>query len=131
MEDVLVKLTNGAVDHVARQLAQNGSAGIRFSIKIGGCQGLTYGVDYVDQADPADVVIEQDGIKIFIEPKAVLFIEGMTVDFKTTPMSSGFTFENPNAVKKCGCGVSFCSNKTKCSDGLMAEGEGCGGKCCG
>lgn len=123
MNGELIKLTSNAVKHILSELDRNHSLGIRFSVKFGGCQGLTYAVDYVDTPDAVDVNLNIDGISVYIEPKAVLFLEGMTVDFKTTAISSGFTFENPNAVKKCGCGLSFCSKDSS------GNGGACNGQC--
>lgn len=121
--DYLINLTDKAIEHISAELKKNKALGIRFSVKFGGCQGLTYAVDYIEKAEDADVHFETNGIDVYIDPKAVLFLEGMTVDFRTSAMSSGFVFENPNASKKCGCGLSFCSKD------FSSNGGTCSGQC--
>ncbi len=123
--DKIINFTDAAIAHIKENLQKNSAKGIRFSVKFGGCQGLTYGVDYVEEINAADITFEYNGISVFLEPKAVLFLEGMVVDFKTTAISSGFVFENPNAQSKCGCGMSFCSKDVESS-----SCGSCNGTCC-
>ena len=127
MEENEITLTENAINAIKNEMKEDTNIhGIRFSIISGGCQGLTYSIDYIEEADPADIHFIQDGVDVYIEPKAVLFLEGMRVDFKKTPMGSSFMFDNPNAVHTCGCGMSFSSDS--CGEGGCS---GCCGGCCG
>ena len=81
-------------------------AGLRVGVKNGGCAGMAYTMDYVREADPLDEVVEDKGVKILIDPKAVLFLLGTEMDFKRDKLASGFIFNNPNQVGACGCGES-------------------------
>ena len=115
VDNNVIKLTDSAVKAIKSAMSEDSSVhGIRFGILSGGCQGLTYSVDYVDQPDAADIHNKQDGLDIYIAPNAVLFLEDMTVDYKVSPMGATFVFNNPNAVNRCGCGMSF------------STGDGCG-----
>jgi iron-sulfur cluster assembly protein len=85
--------------------------GDRFGIKIGvqtkGCSGLAYTMTYAEKKEPYDEEIIMEGVRILIEPKALLFIIGTSIDYESTPFSEGFVFQNPNEKGKCGCGKSF------------------------
>lgn len=81
-------------------------AGLRVGVKKGGCAGMEYTMDYVEAADPKDEVVVDKGVTLYIDPKAVLFLLGTTMDFETTKLRSGFVFRNPNEVSACGCGES-------------------------
>ena len=81
-------------------------AGLRVGVKNGGCAGQEYVLEYAEAADPMDEVIEDKGVTILIEPKAVLFLVGSTIDYETTKLSSKFVFRNPNQTDACGCGES-------------------------
>jgi iron-sulfur cluster assembly protein len=80
---------------------------LRVQVKQGGCSGLSYKLEFQDQTKDEDKLVEQDGVKIVIDPKSLLFIAGMTLDYSGGLNGSGFTFTNPNAKKTCGCGSSF------------------------
>lgn len=81
-------------------------AGLRVGVKNGGCAGMAYTMDYASEADPLDEVVEDKGVKIFIDPKAVLFLLGTEMDYEVTKLKSGFVFNNPNETSACGCGES-------------------------
>jgi len=81
-------------------------AGLRVGVKNGGCAGQEYVLDYAAAADPLDEVVEDKGVRILIEPKAVLFLIGTEIDYEVTRLASKFTFRNPNQVDACGCGES-------------------------
>jgi iron-sulfur cluster assembly protein len=81
-------------------------AGLRVGVKNGGCAGQEYVLDYATAADPLDEVVEDKGVRILIEPKAVLFLIGTEIDYEVTRLASKFTFRNPNQVDACGCGES-------------------------
>ena len=81
-------------------------AGLRVGVKNGGCAGMAYTMDYASESDPLDEVVEDKGVKIFIDPKAVLFLLGTEMDYEVTKLKSGFVFNNPNETSACGCGES-------------------------
>jgi iron-sulfur cluster assembly protein len=80
--------------------------GLRVGVKNGGCAGQEYVLDYAQAADPLDEVVEDKGVRILIEPKAVLFLIGTEIDYEITRLASKFVFRNPNQVDACGCGES-------------------------
>ena len=83
------------------------NAGLRVAVVGGGCSGLSYKLDFQDAPQPNDKVFEQDGVKIFVDPKSFLYVKGLTLDYSGGLNGTGFTFKNPNATKSCGCGTSF------------------------
>ena len=104
----VVKLTSAAVDRVRAIIANSSTplAGLRLGLDKGGCAGMTYKFEMVETADPKDDVVDVDGVKVFVDPAATLYLLGTTVDFKTDKMASTFVFENPNQISACGCGES-------------------------
>lgn len=104
----VVSLTDAAADRVREIVANSDQpiAGLRLGIEKGGCAGMSYKMDYVTEPDPKDDVVEDHGVKIYVDPKATLFLLGTVMDFQTTKLSSGFVFKNPNEVSACGCGES-------------------------
>lgn len=106
----LLTITDAALTRVKHLLDQRGkpSAGIRIGIKTKGCSGLSYSLEYADEKNPLDEVVEAaPNITIFVDPKAIMFILGTEMDFIEDKMQSGFVFTNPNAKGQCGCGKSF------------------------
>ena len=101
-----VTLTEAAVKHVSKLMADSGKAGLRIGVKKGGCAGMEYVMDFVDSVNENDEVVEQDGAKVIIEPMAQMFLFGTEIDYKTSLIESGFQFRNPNVVDSCGCGES-------------------------
>ena len=83
------------------------SLGVRISVKSGGCAGMTYEMNYVDQSIDGDEKIEVDGVNVFIDPKAIMYLLGTEMDYKTDKFTSSFVFNNPNETERCGCGESF------------------------
>ena len=81
--------------------------GIKISVQTKGCSGLAYTMTYAEQKEPYDEEIILDGVRLLIDPRALLFIIGTCIDFEATPFSEGFIFQNPNEKGKCGCGKSF------------------------
>jgi len=81
-------------------------AGLRVGVKNGGCAGMSYTMEFAETVAPNDEVIEDKGVKVLIDPKAVLFLLGSSMDFQTDRLSSGFVFKNPNETSACGCGES-------------------------
>jgi len=106
----MITLTPAATEEVKRLIdkEQKLNLGLRVGIKGGGCSGMSY-VLSLDEASPKqyDTVFEQDGIKVLIDAKSHLYLDGTTIDYKTSLMGGGFEFNNPNAKKSCGCGTSF------------------------
>ncbi|MEM9633131.1 MAG: Fe-S cluster assembly scaffold SufA [Pseudomonadota bacterium] len=104
----VMTLTDAAAERV-RELVENsdkGAIGLRVGIKKGGCAGMEYTMDMVEESQPGDDVVEDKGAKLFIDPSAVLFLLGTEMDFEVTKFRSGFVFKNPNEVSACGCGES-------------------------
>ena len=105
----LIQLTPGAVDHVKALLAarEKPSLGVRVSLKTKGCSGLAYTLEYVDAPQAGDEKVEADGVVLFVDPKAILFLVGTVMDYVEDPFAPGFQFKNPNEKGRCGCGESF------------------------
>jgi iron-sulfur cluster assembly protein len=105
----MIEVTPKAVDKIRSAFAREGVAegGLRLGVLGGGCSGLSYQFKFDPRPRPTDKVLDYDGVKIFVDPKSLLFLDGMTLDWKDSLMQSGFVFENPNAKRSCGCGTSF------------------------
>lgn len=105
----MIQVTPKAIEKIRQAFARQGvgEGGLRLGIVGGGCSGLTYQFKFDAKERPDDHVFEFDGVKIFVDPKSLLYLDGMTLDYKETLMQSGFAFLNPNAQKSCGCGTSF------------------------
>ncbi|WP_271201991.1 HesB/IscA family protein [Methylopila turkensis] len=101
-------LTDRAADRVRSIISRSDKplAGLRIGVKTGGCAGMEYTMDYAEAAGPADEVIEDKGVKVLIDPKAILYLLGTEMDFVTEKMSQRFVFNNPNQTSACGCGES-------------------------
>ncbi len=104
----VVSLTETAAARVQEIMAraEKPYAGLRVGVKNGGCAGQEYVLEYADTADPLDEGVQDKGVTILIEPKAVLFLIGTVIDYETTRLSSKFVFRNPNETDACGCGES-------------------------
>ena len=87
-------------------MADKGAGFLRVGVTNGGCAGMEYVMDYVEAPEPFDEMVEDNGVKIVVDAKAVLFLLGSTVDYETTLLSERFTFGNPNQTDACGCGES-------------------------
>lgn len=105
----LFTISDSAAGRIKELLADRGkpSAGIKVGIRTRGCSGLSYSIEYADKVEPHDEVVEEKGVKVLIDPKAVMFLIGTEMDFVEEKLKSGFTFKNPNEKGKCGCGESF------------------------
>lgn len=105
----LFTLTPDAAERIKEMLDARGkpSLGIRVGIRTRGCSGLAYTLEYADEERDQDEVVESQGVKIFIDPKAVLFVVGTTMEYKDEKVAKGFVFTNPNEKGRCGCGESF------------------------
>ena len=104
----IMSLTQAAADRVQHLVAgaERPIAGLRVGVKNGGCAGMSYTMEFAEAIGPYDEVIEDKGVKILIDPKALMFLFGTEMDFKTDQLGAGFTFNNPNQTGSCGCGES-------------------------
>lgn len=103
-----ITLTEAAAAHVANQLDSRGKGlGIRVGVTTTGCSGMAYVLEFVDEIDPSDEVFENQGIKIIVDPKSLVYIDGTEMDFVKVGVNEGFEFKNPNVKGECGCGESF------------------------
>jgi iron-sulfur cluster assembly protein len=103
-----VHVTPKAVQKIREAFARESvSGGLRLGVLGGGCSGLSYQFKFAPEAKPRDYVFEFEDVKVFVDPKSMVFLDGMTLDWKDSLMQSGFVFENPHATKSCGCGTSF------------------------
>ena len=104
----VMRLTEGAADRIKAVMAKadHPIAGIRVGVKNGGCAGMSDFMEYADKIDPLDEVIEDKGVRILVDPKAVLFLLGTEMDYKIEKLSAQFPFNNPNQTAACGCGES-------------------------
>ena len=115
-----VSITAAAATQISKLMEKGGHAGLRIGLKKGGCAGMEYTMDYVDETDPNDEVVEQDGARVLIAPMAQMFLFGTEIDYETSLLESGFKFRNPNVADACGCGESI---NFKSVEELAAERE--------
>ena len=104
----VMKLTDAAAARIKDIMANTDTpvAGLRVGVKNGGCAGMAYTMEYAQSINPTDEVVEDKGVKILIDPKAVLFLLGTEMDYKVDKLSAQFVFNNPNQTSACGCGES-------------------------
>jgi iron-sulfur cluster assembly protein len=103
-----IQVTPKAVEKIRVSFAKQGvEGGLRLGVLGGGCSGLSYQFRFEPKPRPTDHVFDFDGVQVFVDPKSMVFLDGMTLDWKESLMQSGFAFENPHATKSCGCGTSF------------------------
>ena len=104
----VIKLSDKAADRIKEILSEKKDmTGVRIGVKSGGCAGMSYIMEYAKNHNPNDELIEEKGVKVFIDPGAVMYLLGTTMDFKEEEFSSSFVFNNPNETERCGCGESF------------------------
>jgi len=111
----VMRLTDAAATRIKDILERTDRpiAGVRVGVKNGGCAGMSYTLEYAESANPADEVIVEKGVRLLVDPKAVLFLLGTEMDFKVDKLSSGFVFNNPNQTSACGCGESVALTPAK------------------
>jgi iron-sulfur cluster assembly protein len=104
----VIRLTDGAASRIHEIMAKSDGRyiGVRVGVKNGGCAGMSYTMDYAEAQTPLDEVIEEKGVRILIDPKAVMFLIGTEMDFKRDKLAARFIFTNPNQTEACGCGES-------------------------
>ena len=106
----MINVTAKAVQKIKEALAKqgiSGGGGLRLGVQGGGCSGLSYLFRVEAGQRPTDNVYEFDGVRVFVDPKSLVYLDGTTLDYKESLIHSGFVFDNPNAKKTCGCGTSF------------------------
>ena len=103
-----VTLSEAAANHVSKFIAKRGKGvGVRLGVKTTGCSGMAYKLEYADEEAPDDLVFESHGLKVFVDPKSLPYIDGTELDFVREGLNEGFKFNNPNVKNECGCGESF------------------------
>ena len=104
-----ITLTESAIIRVKilMERADKSVLGLRIGVTNTGCSGHMYQVEYAEEVRPLEEIVEQEGIKIFIDPLAIMFVFGSNLDYVESKLQSGFVFENPNETSRCGCGESF------------------------
>ena len=105
----VITLTDGAALRIKEIMSkdESKSLGVRVGVKSGGCAGMSYIMEYAKEINPNDEVIEDKGVKVFIDPGAIMYLLGTEMDYKKDQFSSSFIFKNPNETERCGCGESF------------------------
>ena len=105
----IIKLSDNAANRIKEIMskAENNSLGVRVAVKSGGCAGMSYVMEYAKEINPNDEVIEDKGVKVYIDAAAVMYLLGTEMDYKKEEFSSSFVFNNPNESERCGCGESF------------------------
>ena len=103
-----ISLTESAVNRVKTFLEKRGKGvGVRLGVKTTGCSGMAYTIEFADEIEDTDKVFEENGIKILINPKSLVYLDGTELDFGKEGLNEGFQFKNPNEKDRCGCGESF------------------------
>ena len=105
----LITLTDQAAQRIKEIMSndEKNSLGVRVGVKSGGCAGMSYIMEYAKEINPNDEVIEDKGVKVFVDPGAIMYLLGTEMDYKKDQISSSFIFKNPNETERCGCGESF------------------------
>ena len=109
MTKQIITLSDNAAERIKEIMAnaQDNPIGVRIGVKSGGCAGMTYVMEYTKEVNPNDELIEDKGVKVFIDSAAVMYLLGTEMDFKKEEFTSQFVFNNPNETERCGCGESF------------------------
>jgi iron-sulfur cluster assembly protein len=104
----MITLTEAAAQHVQKSLAKRGKGvGVRLGVKTTGCSGMAYQLEYVDALASEDMVFDQHGVKLMVDPKSLAYLDGTELDYVREGLQEGFKFNNPNERNRCGCGESF------------------------
>ena len=109
MSEQVIRLSDKAAKRIKfiMSKAENSAIGVRVGVKSGGCAGMSYVMEYAKEINPNEEVIEEKGVKVLIDPKAIMYLLGTEMDYKEEKFSSQFIFKNPNETERCGCGESF------------------------
>ena len=105
----IITLSDSAAERIKQIMSSDktNSVGVRIGVKSGGCAGMSYVMEYTKNTNPNDEVIEDKGVKVFVDSAAIMYLLGTEMDYKTEEFSSSFVFKNPNETERCGCGESF------------------------
>ena len=105
----VITLSDNAANRIKEIISnkETNSIGVRVGVKSGGCAGMSYVMEYAKEINPTDEIIEDKGVKVFIDPSAIMYLLGTEMDYKKEQFSSTFVFKNPNETERCGCGESF------------------------
>ena len=105
----VITLSDNAANRIKEIMSnkEKNSIGVRVCVKSGGCAGMSYIMEYAKEIKPTDEIIEDKGVKVFIDPGAIMYLLGTEMDYKQEQFSSTFVFKNPNETERCGCGESF------------------------
>ena len=109
MSEQVIKLSDNAAERIKQIMskAEKSAIGVRVGVKSGGCAGMSYIMEYAKEIKPNEEIIEDKGVKVLIDPKAIMYLLGTEMDYKKEKFSSQFVFKNPNETERCGCGESF------------------------
>ena len=109
MSEQVIKLSDNAASRIKEIMskADNATIGVRVGVKSGGCAGMSYIMEYAEDIKPNEEIVEEKGVKVLIDPKAIMYLLGTEMDYKKEKFSSQFVFKNPNETERCGCGESF------------------------
>ena len=103
-----VSITEAAAAKVTHYISNRGKGeGIRLAVRTAGCSGFAYNLEFVDTPNPEDILYEDKGVKLFVDPKSLVYLKGLEVDYGREGLNEGFKFINPNETARCGCGESF------------------------
>jgi iron-sulfur cluster assembly protein len=103
-----ITLTESAAAHVQKFLANRGKGvALRLGVKTSGCSGMAYTLEFADEANPDDICFDNHGVKVLIDPKSLVYLDGTELDYTKEGLNEGFKFNNPNVKDECGCGESF------------------------
>jgi iron-sulfur cluster assembly protein len=103
-----ISMTEAAADHVRRYLENRGKGeGLRVGVRTSGCSGMAYVLEFADEIEEQDQVFENHGVKVVIDPKSLVYLDGTELDYGREGLNEGFLFNNPNVSDECGCGESF------------------------
>ena len=105
----IIKLSDNAASRIKEIMSgiESNSIGVRVAVKSGGCAGMSYVMEYTKEINPNDEVIDDKGVKVFVDSAAIMYLLGTEMDYKKEELSSSFVFNNPNETERCGCGESF------------------------
>lgn len=103
-----ITMTPAAADHVRKFLTNRGKGvGVRLGVRTSGCSGMAYVIEFADELESDDQVFEEQGVKVIVDPKSLLYLDGTELDYSKDGLNEGFKFNNPNVKDACGCGESF------------------------
>ena len=104
----MITITENAAKHINSYLTKRGKGlGVRLGVKTSGCSGMAYNLEFVDEVNEDDLIFEEHGARVYIDPKSLVYLDGSQVDYTKEGLQEGFKFENPNVKDSCGCGESF------------------------